>query len=169
MSNAEIASPLPSPYCSSIMRTLSAALALHTRTKSFKLVFKKAGNFGLDLYLDIDHSQLLLHEKWMDFEKSYAENSKDCILSHMRHSGDDIPVEIFSCDHIIVDIFTQVIQELDRGEAGKRSLDDQRLSSLQLQVGECLKNMLRAIRARPGPKKGEICVSWADNEAREII
>ncbi|KAJ8069439.1 hypothetical protein OCU04_003093 [Sclerotinia nivalis] len=169
MCNAEIAAALPTPYCSSVMRTLSAALALDMRTKSFKLVFKKAGDVGLDLYLDMDHSQLLLHDKWMDFDKSHAENSKDCILSHMRHPGDDSPIEIFSCDHIIIDICNQVLQELDRGGAGKIFPDDQHLNSLPLQVGECLKNMLRAIQARPGPNKGEICVSWEDNEAGKLF
>ncbi|CAD6443805.1 14c8645d-f080-4bc1-9731-ca05c6f1fd2d [Sclerotinia trifoliorum] len=87
----------------------------------------------------------------------------------MRGPGDDSPIEVFSCDHIIIDTFAQVIQELDRGGAGKRSLGDQRLTSLPLQVGECLKNMLRAVQARPGPKKGEICVSWADNEAEKLF
>ncbi|KAF7862569.1 hypothetical protein EAF04_007442 [Stromatinia cepivora] len=169
MCNTEIATALPTPYYSSIMRTLSAALALDTRTKSFKLVFKKAGDVGLDLYLDMDHSQLLLHDKWMDFEKSHAENSKDCILSHMRHPGGDSPIEIFSYDHIIIDICSQVLQELDRGGAGKKSPDDQHLNSLPLKVGECLKNMLRAIQARPGPNKGEICVSWEDNEAGKLF
>ncbi|KAI9640186.1 hypothetical protein NHQ30_011423 [Ciborinia camelliae] len=169
MCNAEIASILDTPYCVSIMRTLSAALALDPQTKSFQLEFKKAGDMGLDLYLDADNSQLLLHEKWMEFEKSHAENSKDCILSHMRYSGDHSPIEIFSCDHIIIEICSQVFQELDRKLTEKRSLDDQHLKYLPLQVGECLKNMSRAIQACPGPQKGEICVSWEDNEAGKLF
>ncbi|CCD55532.1 hypothetical protein BofuT4_P155230.1 [Botrytis cinerea T4] len=81
MSNSQIAPILQTCYCTSLIRTLRAALALNPQTQSLLLMFKKAGTSGLDLYLDIDNSKLLLHEKWMDFERSHGENSTDCILS----------------------------------------------------------------------------------------
>ncbi|KAF7953451.1 uncharacterized protein EAE97_000850 [Botrytis byssoidea] len=168
MCNSQTASILDTPYCASLARTLRVALALDPQTQPFLLVFKKAGTSGLDPYLDIDNSKLLLHEKWMDFEKSHGENSTDCILSQMRNSGDVDPIEIFSCDHIVIEICSQVLQELDRIRAGKDHMGDWSVN-LKSQVGECLKNMLRGIRAFPGPKKGEICVSWEDNEAEKLF
>lgn len=169
MFNSEIATVLETAYCKSLIRTLRAALALDKRTKSFELVFKRAGTVGLDLYLDLENSQLLLHEKWMDFERSHAESSQDCILAHMRHPGDDTPIEIFSCDHIIIDISNQVLQELEREKASKESPEDQRVNPLPVQVNECLKNMAREIQAGPGPKEAEIFVSWEDNEAGKLF
>ncbi|KAF7909374.1 uncharacterized protein EAF01_003092 [Botrytis porri] len=170
MCNSQTAPTLDTPYCASLMRTLRAALALDPQTQPFLLVFKKAGISGLDSYLDVDNSKLLLHEKWMDFEKSHGENSTDCSLSHMRNTGDVIsPIEIFSCDHIIIEICNQVLQELDRIRAGKGSIGDRSVDSLKSQVSECLKDMMQGIQALPGPQKGEICVSWEDNEAEKLF
>ncbi|TGO91190.1 hypothetical protein BPOR_0036g00200 [Botrytis porri] len=170
MCNSQTAPTLDTPYCASLMRTLRAALALDPQTQPFLLVFKKAGISGLDSYLDVDNSKLLLHEKWMDFEKSHGENSTDCSLSHMRNTGDVIsPIEIFSCDHIIIEICNQVLQELDRIRDGKGSIGDRSVDSLKSQVSECLKDMMQGIQALPGPQKGEICVSWEDNEAEKLF
>ncbi|TGO32057.1 hypothetical protein BHYA_0359g00020 [Botrytis hyacinthi] len=169
MCNSQTAPILDTPYCASLMRTLRAALALDPQTQPFLLIFKKAGTSGLDSYLGIDNSKLLLHEKWMDFEKSHGENSTDCILSYMRNSGGVDPIEVFSCDHIIIEICNQVLQELDRIRAGKDFMSDRSVNSLKSQVSECLKNMLRGIQAFPGPQKGEICVSWEDNEAGKLF
>ncbi|TGO24106.1 hypothetical protein BPAE_0112g00250 [Botrytis paeoniae] len=167
--DSETAPILNTPYCASLMRTLRAALALDPQIQPLLLVFKKAGTSGLDSYLDSDNSKLLLHENWMDFEKSHGDNSTECILSHMRNSGDVNPIEIFSCDHIIIEICNQVLQELDRIRAGKGFMGGRSVNSLKSQVSECLKNMLRGIRAFPGPQKGEICVSWEDNEAEKLF
>ncbi|KAF7900046.1 hypothetical protein EAF00_004382 [Botryotinia globosa] len=164
MCNSQTVSILDTPYCASLMRTLRAALALDPQTQPLFLVFKKAGTSRLDSYPDIDNSKLLLHEKRMDFEKSHGENSTDCILSQMRNSGDVDPIEILSYDHVVIEICNQVLQELDSIRAGKDHMGDLSVNSLKSQVSECLKNMLRGIRASPGPQKGEVCVSWEDNE-----
>ena len=145
MCNSQIAPILQTSYCTSLMRTVRAALALHPQTQSLLLVFKKAETSGLDSYLDIDNSKLLLHEKWMDFERSHGENSTDCILSCKRNSGDANPIETFSRDHIIIEIFNQVLQELDRIRVGRYFMDNRSVNSLKSQVSECLNNMPRRI------------------------
>lgn len=169
MCNAQIVSALPTPYCTSMMRSLKAALSLNEQTQALNFTFKKLEDSAPDLCVDVRNLQLLLHEKWMSFDESHAPNSDDCILSHMRHSGINTPLEVFSCDHIIIEMCNQIIQELETWKHSNETPMDESLSTLPVQAGECLKNMLRAIQIGPGPEKGDICVSWEDNEAGRLF
>ena len=52
-----------------VKRALRASLNLDTQTKDLELVFKEGGVVELDLLLD--RTQLIVNEKWLDFDNSY--------------------------------------------------------------------------------------------------
>lgn len=144
----------------SVRRAFSAALALDTRTKGLRLVFKSAGQTGLDLLLD--KSDLLIHKKWLDFHSSHEKAA--CWLSRLA-STSEVNVEKFSCDHIVTDLYDLVLTELGKGQTIEPDGLTETEGSLRLRVSGSLRHMLRIVEIAPGERLGEIEVSWTDQES----
>jgi hypothetical protein len=151
--NAAIAIVKVTAYSIGVKRGLSAALALDVRTRDLKLVFKTGYTADLDLLLD--KSDLLIHEKWLDFGASH--DGADCWLSSLA-SASGIKIDTFSCDHIVTNLYGLVLNELDSRDGGLAADE----KSLNLKVSERLREMPRKIEIAPGQEAGEIEVSWVD-------
>lgn len=158
--NAPIAVVKETPYSESLKRALSAALALDSRTSGLNLVFKSGVKAELDLLLK--ESDLLIHEKWLDFHLSHQ--GADCWLSRLA-SMQEINIDQFSCDHIITDLYDLVLIEIEKDSSNRvgdlAGID----SSLRLRVNEGLRQMPRMIGIAPGDQPGEIRVHWTDAES----
>ena len=64
--NGPIAAERSTPYASMVKRALNTSLCLDPRTKDLELVFKHGTAAELDLLLD--GTQLMVKEKWLDFD-----------------------------------------------------------------------------------------------------
>jgi hypothetical protein len=147
--NAPVAVVLETPYSAGLKRALSAALALNSKTRDLRFVFK-GGDTG-NLNLLIDGSDLLIHEDWLDFKASHQ--AAPCWLSTLA-STQEVNIETFSCDHIINDLYNLVLNEF-KSDVGMAC-------SLRLKVSESLREMPRKVEIAQGPDTGEIEVSWVD-------
>ena len=154
---------METPYSTSVKRALSAALALDVRTKDLELVFKSGDTTRLDLLLGDDGRQLMIHEKWLNFQASHHEVA--CQLSRLKSGDPRWERDAFYCDHVIDYLYDLVLTELPEDENEKTTNSIEKNSSLRLRVSESLKKMPRMIQNVPGDQPGEIEVSWTENES----
>lgn len=158
------------PYSISLQRTLRAAMALDERTK-LDIIFKKAGRSGLDLYVNKTAAklELFVHERLLNFDASHNEDSTECGLARTRSV--EKSVDSFSCDHIILDLYDQILDELERVTTVTSSGDEIYTSAktLRLRLSECLRNMPRMVEVAQGSREGELRVSWVDTEGDRAL
>jgi hypothetical protein len=146
-------------YSSGFKQALNAALALNTRTNGLKAVFKAVDKAQLALLLS--GSRLEINETWLDFRISHKKYP--CRLSRQAHIEESI-MDQLSCDHIVIELYKLVLEELKRHPGlglGQSSESD---SSLCQRVRESLQQMPMMVAASPGRQSGEIVVSWTDLE-----
>lgn len=144
-------------YSLGVRRALSAALAVDNRTRELSLTFRSGYTAGLDLL--IDGSNLLIHERCLDFYGSHDTNP--CRLASMA-STHEVKIETFSCDHIVMDLYELILDELTKEPGSNSGEAMPSRSSLYLQVSESMMEMPRKVEIAQGPKTGEIEVSWVD-------
>jgi hypothetical protein len=146
-------------YSASVERALKAALALDTRTKELKLVFKSGASTDLDLLLL--GSTLEINDKWLSFYDSHQKHP--CWLSRGDHQL--FPdIDHFTCSHIVTDLYELVLEELDRRPEHSYNELTKSNKSLYQRVCESLRKMPIMVEAVAGVHPGEIEVSWADAE-----
>jgi hypothetical protein len=124
------------------------------------MIFKNGQKAELDLLLH--QTDLLIHERWLDFDASHQ--AAPCWLSRLALRN-KMQIDTFSCDHIIVGLYELVLAEIKKGP-GEETVDEvEKDSSLRLKVSESLRQMPRKIKMVQGSKGGEIEVSWTDMES----
>jgi hypothetical protein len=155
--NAPVANVTETLYSLGVRRTLSAALAVDKRTRELSLEFRSGYTAGLDLLIDGSH--LLIHERCLDFYASHDTNP--CRLASLA-SGRVIKIETFSCDHIVMDLYELILDELTEEPESNGGEPAPSRSSLYLQVSESMREMPRKIEIAQGPNTGEIEVTWVD-------
>lgn len=101
---------------------------------------------------------LEINEKWLDFRASHS--AAHCKLSLQSLEGQ--PVEHFTCDHIIVDLYKMALQELKRHPEKDHDERSESDDVLYLRVLESLREMPITVEARTTNRAGEIEVLWAD-------
>jgi len=151
--NAPVANVTETLYSLGIRR----ALAVDERTRQLNLTFRSGYTAGLDLLIDGSH--LLIHDRCLDFYGSHDMNP--CQLARFA-SAQKINIETFSCDHIVMDFYELILGELAKKTTSNRGEAIPNHDSLYLQVLESMKEMPRKIEIAPGPRAGEIEVSWID-------
>jgi hypothetical protein len=138
---------------------LSAALSLDERTRGLQLVFKNGSTADLDLLLD--GANLMINERWLDFNASHQK--VPCWLSSSvvttRNSVN------FFCDHVITELYNLTLMELDKttNMSGHGPVLNEGL--LRLKVAENLRQMPRMVESARTRNSGEILVNWTDPES----
>jgi hypothetical protein len=151
-------------YSAGVKRALMAALSLDDGTRNFEIIFKCRAKAELDLLLD--DSTLHINEKWLDFQASHIELS--CWLSSLT-LVEDVDTDVFSCDHIVANIYDSILTELRKGNTQKDRQSDEKYSHLRLRVSESLRQMPRMIENTQGENAGEIKVSWTVPESNLVV
>jgi hypothetical protein len=139
-----------------VKHSLKAALALDASTRKLFLKFKSGANAELDLLLD--GSNLLINDKWLDFDKSH--DGMPCWYSKLASSKDSISQGFF-CSHVVIDLYEMILTELrHKGDTNRSTLANSH-GSLRRRVSESLHEMPSMIQIVQGKRSGEIEVSWA--------
>jgi len=137
---------------------MRAVLFLDIRTKDLTISFKKGNTAGLNLLLD--GSELLIHERWLDFYKCH--DGVSCPLTETP-STMDFNKELFSCDHVVIEWYGFVLNEL-LNRAGPNRIELEEVTrSLHVKVSENLRNMPTRVEVAQGDEPQEIRVSWVDS------
>ena len=143
-------------YSASLKHSLNAALALDASTQKLCVKFKSGANAELDLLLD--GSNLLLNDKWLDFDRSH--DGMPCWYSKLA-SLKDSTSQGFFCSHVVMDLYEMVLTELrHKGDTNESTLANSH-GSLRRTVSENLHEMPSMIQIVQGERSGEIEVSWA--------
>lgn len=164
LEEAAVAVVKDEPYPSSLQRVLRAALALDAKTRELDLVFKGGAKAELDLFLN--GSNLLVHERWLDFHASH--DKAPCWLSH-RASIMKIPIDELACDHVVIDLYDLLLMELNKKGNKETSGGSRFDTALRLTVHESFRAMPRMIRINQGEKSGMLKVSWQDEESNKAF
>ena len=154
------------PYSANVKRCLSAALALNDETEDLKLIFKSGDTTELDLLLEDDSRQLLIYEKWLDYQASHRQVA--CQISRLKSVEQRWERDAFCCDYVIETLHDLVLEELSEYTEEEPAEFIEKNRSLSLRISESLRKMLRMVQISPGSELGEIEVSWTDNESNMI-
>ncbi len=146
-------------YSAGLKQALNAALALNARTNGLKAVFKAVDKAQLALLLS--GSRLEINETWLDFRTSHEKYP--CWLSRRAHVEESI-IDQFSCDHIVIELYKLVLEELKRYPGLRLGQSSDSDSSLCQRVCESLHQMPMMVAASSGRQSGEIEVLWTDLE-----
>jgi hypothetical protein len=146
-------------YSAGFKRALNAILALNARTNGLEAVFKAVDKTQLALHLS--ESRLEINETWLDFRTSHEKYP--CWLSRRARVGEAI-MDQFSCDHIMIELYKLVLDELKRHPELRVGQSSNLDNSLCQRVRESLHQMPMLVAASLGRQGGEIEVSWTDLE-----
>ena len=164
LKNAPDSAKDDSAYSADFKRSLNAALALDPRTSALTITFKDGTKDGLDLLLD--NSDLLIHDKWLEFSSSHEKTP--CSLS-TRATQKGVSIENFSCNHVVAYLLDLLLAELTK--VGGAELDSHTLTrsddSLRVAVRENLDQMPRLVEASI-VEPGEIKVTWMDLDGDRV-
>jgi hypothetical protein len=159
LSNASPSDLAQSPYSGAIKRSLKAILALDDRTKDLTIVFKSGEQADLDLLLE--GSNLLINDKWLDFQRSHSK--APCWLSRHGVKSYKMP-----CDHIVTRLHDLIIHELTKGPVSQLDKSTESKATLRLKVSDSLRQMPRMIEISQGLKPRELIVTWTMLE-RDLV
>ena len=159
MSNASPSDLAQSPYSEAIKRSLKAILALDDRTKDLIIVFKSGEQADLDLLLE--GSNLLINDKWLDFQRSHSK--APCWLSRHGVKSYKMP-----CDHIVTRLHDLILHELTKGPVSQLDKSTESKATLRLKVSDSLRQMPRMIEISQGLKPRELIVTWTMLE-RDLV
>lgn len=107
-------------------------------------------------------STLQINEKWLDFRASHDE--VPCWLSRLS-SVEKINTNMFSCDHVVAELFDLVLMEITKDKTGDNAASGEKDSTLRIRVNESLRQMPRMVESTHGDEPGEINVTWTDPES----
>jgi hypothetical protein len=158
---SELASVDTTPFSTSILRVLKAALQLDDRLGQINIQVVKGDETGIDLLYKDDDNVLLIHEKWLDFDKTHEDAT--CELSLLA-PGRRIEMEDFSCDHVVEDLFELIIHDIQE----QLKWDHSRVTTIRRVARERIRQIPRRIQVSRTCNAGELEVSWVGNES-EII
>jgi hypothetical protein len=117
--NAPVSELEETPYSSGVKRALSVALALDDKTKRLKLVFKSGAEVELDLLLD--GSDILINDKWLDFQETHRQTRFWLSRTHIKASD-------FPCDYVVNDLYDHFLREMKKSPGQKMILRPRQLS-----------------------------------------
>lgn len=160
--NAQDSTATRTPYSEGVIRAVKAVLELDERTQNYKLVFKSGENAELDLLLD--GQQLLINDKWLDFNSSHK--SSYCVL-HAEATEEKIAIDTFSCIHIAEKLYSLILNQLPRDVAADSSVGAESGSNLVRSVSEKLRQIPHKVECVAGTYSGEIVVSWIHPESEK--
>jgi hypothetical protein len=137
---------------------MSAILLVDTRTRDLTLSCRKGDTAGLGLLLD--GRVLLIHESWFDFRRCH--DGVSCQLTETA-SVKDFNSELFSCDHVVIEWYRLVLNEL-LNRAGPNRIELEEVTrSLHAKVSQNLRSMPTRVAITQGVQPREIKVSWVDS------
>jgi hypothetical protein len=158
--DAPIADETSALYASMAKRLLSAALCLGMRTRDLKLVFKS--RFSAELDVLVEGSDLMINDKWLDFQASHEE--VPCWLS-LSATTTELNSDISLCDHVITTLFDQILMELTKDDRVQQDGIVETDGLLRLKLTENLRQMPRMVRTAQGCNSSEIEVTWTNSES----
>jgi hypothetical protein len=159
LSNASPSGLAQSPYSEAIKRSLKAILTLDDRTKDLTIVFKSGEQADLDLLLE--GSNLLINDKWLDFQRSHYK--APCWLSRHGVKSYKMP-----CDHIVTRLHDLILRELTKGPVSQLDKSTESKAILRLKVSDSLRQMPRMIEISQGLKPHELIATWTMLE-RDLV
>jgi hypothetical protein len=138
---------------------LKAILTLDDRTKDLTIAFKSGEQADLDLLLE--GSNLLINDKWLDFQRSHPK--APCWLSRHGVKSYKMP-----CDHIVTRLHDLILRELTKGPVCQLDKSTESKATLRLKVSDSLRQMPRMIEISQGLKPRGLIVSWTMLE-RDLV
>jgi hypothetical protein len=146
------------PYALGLDRAMRALLLLDTRPRYLTPQFREGYAAGLRILLD--GPTLLVHESWFDFRKGH--DGVSCHLTETT-STKDFNSELFSCDHVAMEWYRLLLNEL-LNRAGPNRIELEEVArSLHAKAGQNLRDMPTSVAITQGDQPREIKVSWVDS------
>jgi hypothetical protein len=144
-------------FGTTIIRMLHATLQLDARLNLVAIQFVQGHDLGIDVLYKETENVLLIHERWLYFEKTHPEAT--CELAQL--SPDKLSqMKDFSCDHIVEDLIELIVNEI-RSNGKLNHLEATNIRKLARQR---IRQMPRRVRISTG-KPCELMVSWVGNES----
>jgi len=156
--NSETVGINEDPFVVFILRALSAALSLDRRMEHIRVQFVKGGDTEIDLLFKEEEQLLLVHEKWLDFQRIHEGAS--CEMSRLARER-PVEKEAFSCDHVVEDLFELAINEI----RGPLNLDQSESVTLRRVARERIRQIPRLIKVLRTCRANDLEVSWSGNES----
>lgn len=138
-----------------------SVLALDSRTRNLRLDFRSGANAELDLLLH--ESQLLINDKWLDFEASHKSSSCSLFLQATAEQND---IDRFSCSHIVKSLYDLVLVELSNGSNSQQHNHSN--NYMHQLVSEKVDQMPCMVKVVQGEAAGVLEVSWVHAESEKI-
>ncbi|KAK2627369.1 hypothetical protein QTJ16_003335 [Diplocarpon rosae] len=147
-----------STYIAGVKRALASALALDTRTENLTVIFKDNSKAEIDLL--ILGSELLINDKWLDYNKTHKNGT--CFLWEYGMKEPEFP-----CDHTISRLYGIIISKISTTPLLDRSTLESE-SSLREMLNENLRQMPRMIHIRQGKSTGQLEIVWTGLESKMV-
>ncbi|KAH8881903.1 hypothetical protein GQ53DRAFT_734671 [Thozetella sp. PMI_491] len=141
----------------SVFRMLQGALQLDKKLEQIQLRIVKGGGTGIDLLYEEEERQLLIHNRWLDFEQVHENSS--CEASRLAKEKPLATIQ-FSCDHVVEELFELIVQDLVKA----LKLDYAEGIAIRRHARERIPQMPRAIEISKAAEGGALVVSWRGNE-----
>lgn len=157
--NLQVTTIEDTPHSLGLKRAFSAALALDASTEDLQVIFKSVADADLDLV--VEGAEIMIHEKWLDFQASHEKAS--CWLSDYA-SVISIDIGTFSCEHIVTYLYDSLLAELFDASKSGRGTSTDRKNALRLTVSQALRHMPKMVQTSHHDQAGNIEVCWCDTE-----
>jgi len=139
-------------------------LALDSRTRNLKLVFRSGAEAELDLLLN--GSDLLVNDKWLDFQRSHQFGGCELMSEAFNQHVD---IDSFDYGHIITELYDLILVELS-SLPRQPSVDALHADGLwRRKVGERIRQTpYRVEISTQGCSRGELRISWTEFESERV-
>jgi hypothetical protein len=153
--------PLRDYFSFNIFRALRACMLLSPLLEDVQLQFVTGANTSIDLIYIHHQKSIQIHQKWLNFEQSHANDT--CDAYSMRPSGYR-ETDLFSCDHIVEDLFEMLVCSI-RPTLSPRQMP---IMNLRRKARELIHRMPRMVRLSKTTVSNQLKVGWMGNESSSI-
>jgi hypothetical protein len=144
-----------------LVRLLKAAMLLDERLAGIKIQAVEGGDTDIDVLYLADVKKLLLHGKWLDFDRVHIDSS--CELHHLSQQQ-GLEINEFYCDHTAEDLFELTVNEVK----GVLNLTSVETTALRRDARERIRQTPRRLQVSKTSQRGELAVTWKGNESGTI-
>lgn len=138
-------------------------LALDSRTQKLRLEFRSRDKAELDLLLE--GSNLVINDKWLDFDSSHKDSSCSAFL---EAKAAKIDIARFSCSHIVKNLYDLILVELSKGTDAHHNKSPHSEDYLRQMVSERIDQMPCMVHVDKGDVGGVLIVRWVHAESERL-